>query len=90
MKTIKEVKARCKVGTQLLCVENTYAPAFAGKVRTITKPGPSVNQCEQDERPFRMEWRPGIEILDPDTFRMPIGRTDHTVTLRFVHDPEVK
>lgn len=96
MKTAKDVKARCQVGTRLLCVENTYAPIVNGKVRTVTKAGPSVMQCEQDGTDWRHEWHPGIVVIDADTFRMPLDTlgtprhrermSGHSVTLRFLVD----
>lgn len=85
MKTIKDVKARMTPGTRLVCVENTYRPELNGTERVVQKSGPSVVSFLVDGEPgFRMEWGPGIVILDPDTFSMPLKRADHKVTLRFV------
>ena len=87
---------RCKIGTRLLVVESTYRPELNGSVHMITRLDPLSRRlfgCASSSDPsreFAMELaKTGLEWLDNDTIRYPIGRKDrhgrpHMVSLRFL------
>lgn len=95
-KALDRAIERCKIGARLLVVESTYRPELEGSVRTITRMAPLSRRlfgCASSTDPGRelaMELaKTGLEWLDDDTIRYPIGRKDgqgrpHTVTLRFL------
>jgi len=86
-KAITAVAERLTPGTAMVCLENTYIPHRAGMVLVIDRQGKRAFDAHlegEPERSFRLELRPGLRMLDQDTYRAPIGRDDHTATWRIL------
>jgi hypothetical protein len=101
LKTFADIKRRMVKGAILECVRNTYRPELDGTLRrveiaqtnAVAFQQPQADGTFLPEIPRRdLSWLyyPSnaklVEIVDDDTFRVPIGVSDravHSVTLRF-------
>lgn len=86
-KAIAAVAERLTPGTRLVCLENTYLPHRAGAVLVIDQQGKRVFRGHLENEPegtFHLELRPGLRMVDADTYRAPIGRDDHAASWRIL------
>jgi hypothetical protein len=85
VRTIRAAKARMAPGARLLCVANTVRPEVDGTTRTVVEMRTKRWRYRLDDGTESWgDWPAGIEILDDDTIRLPLGGPGRHVTLRFV------
>jgi hypothetical protein len=85
MMTIRAAKSRMTPGARLLCVANTARPELDGTTRTVVEMRTKRWRYRLDDGTESWgDWPAGIEILDADTIRLPLGGPGRHVTLRFV------
>jgi hypothetical protein len=88
MTSFAAVKRRIQPGTRLLCVENTYRPELDGQERTVEKVQANGFWWTRDGDE-RRNWTQypaarDVTVLDADTWRFKLARTDGYVELRFL------
>lgn len=89
MKTLADIKRRMRVGTRLLCIENTYRPKLNGSKRTVVRAGATVFYWDDDRGAqgsvMHYPTSRDVSILDADTFQLRLfPERDEYVRLRFL------
>lgn len=83
--TFTEWKRRVVVGTQLLCVEQTYQPKLVGQTRTVNKVQTVGIRCDPN---FWTRWPKAKDVtfIDDNTAKWPLwpDQPDKVVALRIL------